>query len=94
MAPAPKANSLPCPLPIFSPAASFGKPQIIANKPIQDGDRVTIEYDFKGKGLPVPAFIILPEGIHPIGRSRSRAGVTSPFEIRLPTIRANIWCWY
>ncbi|MCB0558719.1 MAG: hypothetical protein H6573_11005 [Lewinellaceae bacterium] len=61
-APAPSANRQPSlPITDFAPCRIFRETQIIANKPIQDGDRVTIEYDFKDKAY-LYSLYHLPEG--------------------------------
>ncbi|MCB0563715.1 MAG: hypothetical protein KDD01_04995, partial [Phaeodactylibacter sp.] len=61
-APAANAGQQPTlPITDFSPCRIFRETQIIANKPIQDGDRVTIEYDFKDKAY-LYSLYHLPEG--------------------------------
>lgn len=45
----------------FSPCRIFRETHIIANKPIQDGDRVTIEYNFKDNAY-LYSLYQLPEG--------------------------------
>lgn len=45
----------------FDPCRIFRETHVIANKPIQDGDRVTIEYDFNDKAY-LYSLYLLPEG--------------------------------
>lgn len=45
----------------FEPCRIFRETQVIANKPIQDGDRVTIEYDFADKAY-LYSLYHLPDG--------------------------------